>query len=165
MSVGRFVAAAAVFFSCYLFGAVRKAKLNERIQSFENITADLSFAERCVRLNREKPDEIMNMLAKQGKCREIWSRLSGDAGNEPDAVKIKSVLEGSDFNDEAKELVIELLSSKASYDSETAAASLRKVLARLETILSDERKKTEQKTKLFSALSLLAGAASALLLL
>ena len=165
MSVGRFVAAGAVFFSCYLFGAVRKARLNERLAALENIIADLSFMEQCVRLNREKPDEIMIKLAKHGKCREMWARIYKDDVKTDNTDRMISALEASDFNEEARIIIREHLSSQASSDSGTAAATLRNTLTRLENILSDERKKTEQKTKLFSALSLLAGAASALLLL
>lgn len=165
MSAARTIAAISAFGACALYGAVRKARTKGEAAALGGITEDLMEAERMVRLTRSPLTSIAGELAKAGKSQLFWRSIHEKMLAGSSLFKAYSSTPKPCMNGEAGQVLDGLFSSLGRGDAETESKRIRLAAERLGALFSETEKRASEKCRLTSSLSVLAGAAAALLLI
>lgn len=155
----------AAFGACALFGAVRKARTKQEVFALSGITADIREAERMVGLSKAPIASIAGELARSGRSAPFWQSVSDKLNGGSALIEAYSASPAPTALPEAAQVLDGLFSSLGRGDAETESKRLRAAAERLEEILGAAEKRASEKCRLTGSLSMLAGAAAALLLL
>lgn len=164
MSAVRFVSAALVMCASGLFGEVRKARLRKERSSAEELLDELERLERMMRLERIPLDAAAARLAEDGAS-ALWEDISLSLREGDPFEKAYSTAKAPSIDAVSRRIMDELASALGSGELESETSALKRAAEELGEHCRESRKKAAEKEKLTGALSLLFGAAAALLMI
>lgn len=165
MSAARLVSAALAFTACAVFGAVRRARIRRERETAAMLTADVAEFERLLRLERRPLSEIAGWLARNGGCKALWRGVEEGMEQGETFRNAYAAAEKPEAGKAAAAVLDALAGSIGSGDAEGESDRLKKAGDELAEISALMQKSCAEKEKLIGTLSLLAGAAAALLMI
>jgi hypothetical protein len=152
--------------SCFsLFGIVRASRLRKTAEEERAFCEDIREVSQRMRLLREPLPGIAAELALCGRCRPFWEGVLRGMKDGLSFSEAAGKAEMSEIGREAKAALYELFGSVGTGELEQERARLGLCLEKLGRICEKTQDETAQKARLVLRLSLLAGAAAAILIL
>lgn len=165
MSFLRLISAGLVFIPCALFGLISKEREIKKTETLKGLITDIKELEQDIRFGRKKTADALSHLADVGKEKVVWKEIV--VKTEKGCSLRDSIIEafGKHVGHSVSDLLDKQIPDKSSFDSSVEAERLRSISEQLEDYRVTAEKKCYEKCRLTLSLSILVGAAAAILIL
>lgn len=165
MSCLRLVSAGLIFLVCASYGFVFREREKKKSDSLSGLITDLKEMENEIRFGRKNNYEIISYLSENGIVSELWKETASETkiGRSFREAFIHSV--GKHVDTSAADILHNKLSDSSAFESSAEAERIGAVTEVLEEHLKTVLSKSAERSKLVLSLSLLAGAAAAIIVM
>lgn len=162
----KLLAAAAVFGCCAFFGALTRESCILRIRTAEGMASDLAAMEALLRFERTDVASVARSLAVTGRLAGFWAELASSLGRGASFEEAwRAGIRPLSLAEDEKAVLAEFAARFGKSDIETELALLSLARERLAAAYSANMPGVRNRIRLSGTLSLLLGAALALMVL
>ncbi|MCR5610841.1 MAG: stage III sporulation protein AB [Clostridiales bacterium] len=165
MSFFRFTSAGLLFLTCSLYGIVFREREKKKRETVSGLITDLKEMENEIRFGRRNYEDVLYHLSKKGLHKQLWSEIY-DATKKGYSFRnafLRSA--GSRIDPTLPDLFEKLLPETCAFESSAEADRIRILTEKLEEYAAKAKKSSEERVRLTLSLSLLAGAAAAIIVM